>query len=241
MEKRSWAAAATGALGVLGVLDAGLGPALASAGVLTPMRGFFLFGLGLLASLLALLVGVVALIRTRAGSGRSGRSFAWLGMAAGVLVLATAVMAAAPSRDLPRINDITTNPQDPPQLRAARKHPANADRDLSYPREFGPIQREGYPDLAPIHVVLPPDQALKRVEEAAKELGWQIVEVRADRGELEANQTSGLFQFVDDVAVRVRAAPAGSLVDVRSKSRDGRGDLGANAARIRALAEALGG
>jgi uncharacterized protein (DUF1499 family) len=40
--------------------------------------------------------------------------------------------------------------------------------------------------------------------------------------------------------VRVRAAPNGSVVDVRSKSRDGQGDMGANAARIRAFRDALG-
>jgi hypothetical protein len=45
--------------------------------------------------------------------------------------------------------------------------------------------------------------------------------------------------FVDDIVVRVRPRPDGSLVDVRSKSRDGQGDLGANAARIRQLANAL--
>jgi uncharacterized protein (DUF1499 family) len=49
-----------------------------------------------------------------------------------------------------------------------------------------------------------------------------------------------VFRFVDDVLVRVRPADGGgALVDVRSKSRDGRGDLGVNAARIRAFAEKL--
>ena len=52
--------------------------------------------------------------------------------------------------------------------------------------------------------------------------------------------TTRIFRFVDDVVVRVRPAEGGgAIVDVRSKSRDGRGDLGANAARIRAFAEKL--
>jgi uncharacterized protein (DUF1499 family) len=38
----------------------------------------------------------------------------------------------------------------------------------------------------------------------------------------------------------VRPADGGSVVDVRSKSRDGQGDLGANARRIRAFRTALG-
>jgi uncharacterized protein (DUF1499 family) len=44
-----------------------------------------------------------------------------------------------------------------------------------------------------------------------------------------------LFRFVDDVVVRLRRVPEGEdvLADVRSRSRVGRGDLGANARRIR--------
>ena len=41
-----------------------------------------------------------------------------------------------------------------------------------------------------------------------------------------------LFRFVDDVAIRVRPRGAGSVVDLRSNSRVGGGDLGANAERI---------
>ena len=44
-----------------------------------------------------------------------------------------------------------------------------------------------------------------------------------------------VFRFVDDVVVRIVADGNGSVVDVRSKSRDGKGDLGANARRIELL------
>jgi len=40
---------------------------------------------------------------------------------------------------------------------------------------------------------------------------------------------------VDDISVRVRESGGGAVVDIRSKSRDGKGDMGANAARIRAF------
>ena len=93
-----------------------------------------------------------------------------------------------------------------------------------------------YADLAPIRVGSPPDKALELAEQTARKLGWEIVEVDPSQGRLEARETSGIFRFVDDVVVRVRPRGAGALVDVRSKSRDGRGDLGANAARIRAFA-----
>ena len=48
-----------------------------------------------------------------------------------------------------------------------------------------------------------------------------------------------IFGFEDDVAIRVRDVGGKSVIDMRSKSRDGRGDLGANAARIRAYVSAL--
>ena len=88
-------------------------------------------------------------------------------------------------------------------------------------------------------------QALERARRAAESLGWQVAEVRPPQneggeGRLEAREVSGLFRFVDDVAVRVRPAEGGSRVDVRSKSRVGQGDVGANAKRIRAFKAALG-
>ncbi|TMA41924.1 MAG: DUF1499 domain-containing protein, partial [Deltaproteobacteria bacterium] len=59
-------------------------------------------------------------------------------------------------------------------------------------------------------------------------------------GTIEAVATTRVFGFQDDIAIRVRAdGSAASRVDVRSKSRDGKGDLGANAARIRAYVMAL--
>ena len=50
---------------------------------------------------------------------------------------------------------------------------------------------------------------------------------------------TAIFRFVDDIAIRVRPTASGTVVDVRSKSRDGRGDLGANAERIRAFTSAF--
>ena len=41
--------------------------------------------------------------------------------------------------------------------------------------------------------------------------------------------------FRDDVVVRIRAVGQGARVDVRSASRYGRHDFGANAARVKAL------
>jgi uncharacterized protein (DUF1499 family) len=228
-------------LGGLGLFDVVLGPLLIHLGWVKPLFGFqWFFGLGLLEGLLALLLGLGALWTTRAASGRAGRPLAWLGVGAGAVLLGVLLAAALPGRGLPAINDITTDPDDPPRFVAAPDAAANRGRDMSYPDGFAPQQRAAYPDLAPVRVAAPPDEALERAADTARELGWEVVEVAPEEGRLEARETSTVFRFVDDVVVRVQPAPAGgSLVDVRSKSRDGRGDLGANAARIRAFVSAL--
>ena len=69
-----------------------------------------------------------------------------------------------------------------------------------------------------------------------------LVAATAGNGRVEARSTSKIFRFVDDIVVRVVPAPDNpehSIVDIRSRSRDGRGDLGANAARIRAFTQQL--
>ncbi|WP_404326387.1 DUF1499 domain-containing protein [Aerophototrophica crusticola] len=74
---------------------------------------------------------------------------------------------------------------------------------------------------------------MKRAEAAARDMGWDIVAVEPAEGRVEATATTAWFGFKDDVVVRVRPEGDGSRIDVRSKSRVGRSDLGANAARIR--------
>jgi uncharacterized protein (DUF1499 family) len=60
-----------------------------------------------------------------------------------------------------------------------------------------------------------------------------------EEGRLEATDTTRWFGFKDDVVVRVTPVAEGARVDVRSASRVGQSDLGANARRIRAFLAAL--
>jgi uncharacterized protein (DUF1499 family) len=80
-----------------------------------------------------------------------------------------------------------------------------------------------------------PERALDEAAVVARQLGWEIVAVDRARGVLEAIDTTFWFRFKDDIVVRLRdRAQGGTRVDVRSKSRIGRSDLGTNARRIRA-------
>ena len=100
----------------------------------------------------------------------------------------------------------------------------------------GAAQRAGYPDIASIMLGEAKEEAFGRTLAVARELGWEIIAADPAGGRFDAVDTTLWFGFKDDVTVRVAAAPGGgSRVDVRSKSRVGVSDVGANAKRIRSF------
>ena len=103
------------------------------------------------------------------------------------------------------------------------------------------LQRQHYPDIQPLRLALAPAAALQAAQRTAQRLGWQIDALVPADGRLEATDTSAFFGFKDDVVVRVRASDAGSRIDVRSKSRVGLSDVGANARRVRAFLKLMDG
>jgi uncharacterized protein (DUF1499 family) len=143
-------------------------------------------------------------------------------------------------RSLPFIHDITTDTEDPPPFVAVLSLRTDAPNPPDYAgEEVAAQQREGYPDIQPVQLPLPVDQAFALALEAAQAQGWEIVAVVPAEGRIEATATTFWFGFKDDVVIRVAAAGDGSRVDIRSKSRVGRSDVGANAARIRAYTSEL--
>jgi uncharacterized protein (DUF1499 family) len=231
-------------IGLTGLLLCLLGMVAARFSWLAPQRGFLLaIAVGLLlCGALALLSGVIGIVRTRPSAHRTGAPQAWAGTLLGAAMIA-ALFLLAPAGGAVPIHDISTDLSDPPEFVALARVEANRDRDLSYPHgppDTADLQRQHYPDLVTIDLDREPAQTLAKVEEAARALGWTMVEVDEESGRVEAYETTSLFRFVDDVVVRVRpAAGGGSLVDVRSTSRVGQSDLGANAERIRALRDRL--
>jgi uncharacterized protein (DUF1499 family) len=238
--QQSRVATSAAAVAIVALVLLVLGPALTMSGMVIPMVGFNTFGVGALLSVLALALGLLGLVFTRASTGATGRGRAGLAIGVGAVALGTILSSANP--DLPPINDITTNTDDPPQFVAAAEHAPNRGRDMSYPGEsFAAAQRPAYPDLTPIAIAKPTGETFDAVDRAMQQLGWEITRRDRATGALEASETSRIFRFVDDVVVRIRPTADGASVDIRSKSRDGRGDLGANAARIRRLRDAITG
>ncbi|MDJ0789908.1 MAG: DUF1499 domain-containing protein [Myxococcota bacterium] len=241
MQQRSTLALFSTAVALFGLLMGATGALLANLGAVAPQRGFVIcFGGIALGGLIALVSGLIGFYTTRAAAQTGGRGLAFAGAGLGLAMLATVVINAQPGAGLPRINDITTDLENPPEFVAAPREPVNADEDFSYPEAFVPQVQAAYADLAPVNLGVPPDEAIRKARATAEALGWQIIEVDEVGGRLEARESSGLFRFVDDVVIRAQPrGTSGSVLDVRSRSRDGQGDLGVNARRIRAFVAAL--
>jgi uncharacterized protein (DUF1499 family) len=227
-------------IGLVAAAAFGIGPALSVTGLVAGFVGFRIYTFGLLLGLISLLVGLAGLWHTRASAGRPGRARALTGVGIGLILAAGVGISLGSAGRLPAINDITTNPADPPQFSHAGQLEPNRERDLAYPgTEFAAQQQAAYPDLEPIRLNAARNAVFEDSLAAAADLGWEITYQDADQGLIEATDTTAIFRFVDDVTIRIRSSGKITVVDVRSKSRDGQGDLGANAERIRAFRESL--
>ncbi|MEP7262283.1 MAG: DUF1499 domain-containing protein [Usitatibacter sp.] len=160
-----------------------------------------------------------------------------------VLALLIALVAIVPpllllsnAKAVPRIHDVTTDMADPPAFVALMEERRKAPNGFAYGGEaIAAQQRAGYPDLKALVMKAAPREVMQRVIDGARSMGWEVVASDAAAGRVEATDTTRWFGFKDDIVVRVRAEGEGSRVDVRSVSRVGLSDLGANAIRIRSF------
>lgn len=211
-----------------------LGPIGAHYGLTRAMTGFLVFDLGGILGVTSFVLGAIGAMRNSGAARAVAMRGALLGGAVGIVFLGLAFRSSG----VPRINDITTDTTRPPSFVAAKAIPENAERDLDYPGpSFAEQQKAGYPDLAPLSMNLPPPAAYEKVKVVAQAMpGWTITREDAEDLAVEGTDTSWLFRFQDDFVIEVRPdAGGGSVVQMRSKSRNGQGDVGANAARIRAF------
>lgn len=207
-----------------------------------------------------LLIGVLALaivifLATVVKAPRRGWRSALVAILIPALGLGYLAWIRARSADIPPIHDVSTRPDDPPRFTPAllSQRALSADTNpivsLTVPvstlekyrgprfaemgdRTVGQIAAEAYPAVRPLTTSATPEIAYAAALAEARTQGWAIVSEDAATGTLNATATTFWFGFKDDVAVRARAEGAGSVIDVRSTSRVGLGDIGANAARI---------
>jgi hypothetical protein len=227
-------------LGTFAPACAIFGLLLVHVGFIPPLGAFMFFQIALLCGLLALGFGIATVIVTRKDPEGPGRSAGWLGMAAGALMLTITVAGMGDGPGGHPINDITTDLDDPPVFAEPSEVTDFSGRDMSYPPDFVEIVRSLYADLRPVQDSRAPQDAYAHAISTAEQLGWEIVHRDPQAGTINARETSIVFKFVDDIVVRIRPDGSGSVIDLRSKSRVGKSDLGANAERIRGFVTAYG-
>lgn len=87
-----------------------------------------------------------------------------------------------------------------------------------------------YPQLQPQRFAKPADQVFAAALATAREMDFEVTS--AEKGEIQAVATTRLMRFKDDVTITIGREGEATVVNVRSRSRIGKGDLGANARRI---------
>jgi len=149
-----------------------------------------------------------------------------LGIAISVGVLFLAVFFLVFQMLQNPINDICSDPRQP--LTFLTSPPVS-----DYPSRLIQIQWELYPDIKPLVVDATPDEIFPIVLQIA-EKEWEVVKIDAQNHTLQAVATTTMLRFKDDVVVRVEEVTEhNSRIQIRSKSRMGKSDLGSNANRIR--------
>ena len=222
--------------GLLAITLVALGIIGAHFYIVPSITGFGLFAFGFLLSIIGSLVGLLAIFLTRKPERRAGRNRALVGTIVCLAIAIPLIVTTVRSAKYPAINDITTDFDNPPEFVFAQKLQPDSARDMKYDKAaYADKQQAGYGLIGPIKERLEPSAAFERVREVAQAVPtWKITYTDTTKNTLEAVSTSRLFHFQDDIVIQIRPTPDGeSLIEMRSKSRDGKGDLGVNAKRIR--------
>lgn len=226
-------------LAISAIVIAGTGLTLARYDVLPKLIGFSaLLGGGLLAAIAAIvgLTGLIMNLRHRTQT---------LKTAIIALVLSVPFAAFLISRPMtaggaPALHDITTDLANPPAFKRLSIRADNL-AGVGTVANWRTLHSKAYGDLKPLVINQPAAAVLANAERLAREEGWDVAMVDPVAGQLEATANVSYIRFKDDVVIRVRPVEGGkaSIVDVRSVSRVGVGDLGKNAQRIRKFLKAL--
>lgn len=90
-----------------------------------------------------------------------------------------------------------------------------------------------FSELRPQRYEAPPELLFDIARRAVLSLKWEITHLDVEKKEIQAVVTTKVWRFKDDVTIHVRPGqPSGSTVWMRSASRVGKGDLGANTRHV---------
>jgi hypothetical protein len=198
-----------------------------------------LIGVCIAGLLIAIAIAVISIVRIWFG-GQTGAAQAVAAIVIAAVGLALPAYYLAKAARLPRLTQIETTPEEPLEFKAlATERPADANPIREQDAAEIDEQVEAYPDIGPMVIERAAPEVFSIVHEAIDRLGWNIVLSEAPGetgvGRIEATNRTLVMGFTDDVIVQVKGDDAHATIDVRSVSRYGLTDFGANAKRIRKL------
>lgn len=219
-----------GLISLIAVLLVALAGPLYKFGVIDLATAFTGFKFGVFAGIAALILLAIQLLFKR-NTASIGSVLISAVLAITAIAIPLSMMNTA--KNVPPIHDISTDLVNPPAFVAIAPLRADAPNPAAYDGiETAEQQRIGYPDLQTLRYDQTQPELIAASTQAIENLGWELVNIDADKGIVEATDTTAWFGFKDDVVVRVTDNENERLVDIRSKSRVGGSDLGKNAARV---------
>jgi len=148
-------------------------------------------------------------------------------------VTATSVYWQYRAQSVPAIHDITTDLENPPEFVAMVRLRENAPNPPEYAgEETAKLQQQAYPSVQPLVVDMSKQEVIDEIVRLITERDWEFVSINRGEGRVEATEKLAWFGFKDDVVLKITDADGGTRVDMRSKSRIGRSDIGVNADRV---------
>lgn len=226
-----------GLISLIAVLLVALAGPLYKFGVIDLATAFTGFKFGVFAGIAALILLAVQLLFKR---NTASIGSALVSAVLAIIAIAIPLSMMDTAKNVPPIHDISTDLVNPPEFVAITPLRADAPNPAAYDGiETAEQQRIGYPDLQTLRYNQTQPELIAASTQAIENLGWELVNIDADKGIVEATDTTAWFGFKDDVVVRVTDNKNERLVDIRSKSRIGGSDLGKNAARVHKLIDEL--
>ncbi len=213
--------------------------------------GKMVYGWGAKVMIGSAVIGLVALITSflKPRKGVLVAALALLLPVAGILYAGSIKKSA---EGLPFIHDVSTDTVDPPMFtQAILSQRGDGTNPVNYVGKKDPrgkelvsvLQASGYPDIKSQTFSANRDEVSKAARNVLVDFYGHAEDDVAESASatlVQGTHTTFWFGFKDDVIIRVRDnGQGGSVVDMRSLSRVGGSDIGANAARIRKLQAAL--
>ena len=230
-------------LSFLGFFLAAAGAGLAHFRIASPQFGFFITLGGVLLMGLLFFPALISLFR------RGWGGVPAFSLVVGLFSLVGLGFLVALALKSP-LNDLTTDITNPPKfthlafdLPLSAENIKELDPSFAIDKSYSPTQKalqvEYFPDLSGFKVEAPFQKVIPLMEKGILEQlpDWKVVVHDSKTGRLEFEVESPLFRFVDDVVIEARPDknPNDTVVHMRSRSRVGKSDLGANAKRIQDL------